>query len=204
MDTRLIWTPCYYGQFALAPRKESPYIFSKFNLLNMDTFYGPLSAHINKVWLQFTHWRKFTPVLSCCSVFVYMIPPHLRLPWLLYQNENFTPVQTFATISCKQEPPLFLVWNRSAGGLKQEVHAWFSSIQDGVVMSVMGRGKNMQTCKCNAKSRGHIGMKPKPVHIFSCKQPLAALASSQVASHADVLGDLSRFPPSQTSMGRIP
>ena len=32
-------TSRYYGQFALCSLKESPYIFSKFNPLNMDTFY---------------------------------------------------------------------------------------------------------------------------------------------------------------------
>ena len=32
-DTHLIWTPHYYGQFALSLGKESPYIFSnKFSL----------------------------------------------------------------------------------------------------------------------------------------------------------------------------
>ena len=36
-DTRLIRTPHYYGQFSLSMAKESPYIFSKFNLLNTDT-----------------------------------------------------------------------------------------------------------------------------------------------------------------------
>ena len=36
-DTRLICTPHYYGQFALSLGKESPYIFSKFNPLNMNT-----------------------------------------------------------------------------------------------------------------------------------------------------------------------
>ena len=35
-DTRLIRTPHYYGQFSLSMAKESPYIFSKFNLLNTD------------------------------------------------------------------------------------------------------------------------------------------------------------------------
>ena len=30
-------TPHYYEQFALSPTKESPYISSKFNLLNKDT-----------------------------------------------------------------------------------------------------------------------------------------------------------------------
>ena len=36
-DTCLIWTPHYYGQFALSLGKESPYVFSKFNPLNTDT-----------------------------------------------------------------------------------------------------------------------------------------------------------------------
>ena len=31
------WTPHYYRQFALSLGKESPYIFPKFNPLNMDT-----------------------------------------------------------------------------------------------------------------------------------------------------------------------
>ena len=42
-DTRLIRTT-RYGQFALSLGKESHHIFSKFNPLNTDTFYGPLSA----------------------------------------------------------------------------------------------------------------------------------------------------------------
>ena len=37
MDTSLIWTPHYYGQFALSLGKEILYIFSKLNLLNTDT-----------------------------------------------------------------------------------------------------------------------------------------------------------------------
>ena len=31
-DIHLIWTPHYYGQFALSLGKESPYIFSTFSL----------------------------------------------------------------------------------------------------------------------------------------------------------------------------
>ena len=50
-DTRLIRTPRYYGQFALSLGKESPYIFSQFNPLNTDTWYGLLSVRINGVWL---------------------------------------------------------------------------------------------------------------------------------------------------------
>ena len=51
-DTCLIWTPHYYGQFALSLGKESPYIFSKFDPHNTDTFYGPLSVCINWVSLH--------------------------------------------------------------------------------------------------------------------------------------------------------
>ena len=42
-------TPAYYGQFALSlgeRKQQSPYIFSKFNPLNTDNFYGPLSVRI--------------------------------------------------------------------------------------------------------------------------------------------------------------
>ena len=35
-DTRFIWTPRSYGQFALSLGKESRYIFSKFNPLNTE------------------------------------------------------------------------------------------------------------------------------------------------------------------------
>ena len=43
-DTRLIRTLRYYGRFALSLRKQSPEIFSTFNPLNTDLFYGPLSV----------------------------------------------------------------------------------------------------------------------------------------------------------------
>ena len=43
-DTCLILTPHYYGQFALSLGKQSLYIFSYFNLMNTDTFYGSLSV----------------------------------------------------------------------------------------------------------------------------------------------------------------
>ena len=48
-DTCLIRTLQYYGQFALSLGKESPNLFSKFNPLNTNTFYGPLSVLINGV-----------------------------------------------------------------------------------------------------------------------------------------------------------
>lgn len=43
MDPCLIRTPHNYGLLTLFLRKESPsmHIFSKFNQLNMGTFYGP-------------------------------------------------------------------------------------------------------------------------------------------------------------------
>ena len=49
-DTRLIRTrPHHYGQFPLSLRYESPYIISKFNPLNTETFYGPFNVCINVV-----------------------------------------------------------------------------------------------------------------------------------------------------------
>ena len=42
-----LWTPAhYYGPFSLSLGKESPYIFSKFNLVNTDTFNGPHCAYL--------------------------------------------------------------------------------------------------------------------------------------------------------------
>ena len=41
IETRLIWTPHYYGQFSLSLGRESPYIFAKFNPLYVDAFYAP-------------------------------------------------------------------------------------------------------------------------------------------------------------------
>ena len=37
MHTRLIWTPHYYREFFLSLEKAGAHIFSKFNLLYMDT-----------------------------------------------------------------------------------------------------------------------------------------------------------------------
>ena len=42
---------CPWGKWALK------YIFSKFNPLNTDTFYGPLSVRITGLWLYF-HIRE--------------------------------------------------------------------------------------------------------------------------------------------------
>ena len=47
--TRLLNTDTSLGQCALSLRKESPYTFSKFNLLNTDTFFFPLSVRINRI-----------------------------------------------------------------------------------------------------------------------------------------------------------
>ena len=37
MESHLIWTRCYYGQFALSLGKESLYMFFEFNPVNTDT-----------------------------------------------------------------------------------------------------------------------------------------------------------------------
>ena len=50
MDTRLIRTPRYYGQFALSLGKQSPYIFPQFNPLNTDTslYYTQFALSLGK------------------------------------------------------------------------------------------------------------------------------------------------------------
>ena len=45
MDNSLLRTVCF------VPGKKSPYVFSKSNPLNTDTFYGPFSFRINGVCL---------------------------------------------------------------------------------------------------------------------------------------------------------
>ena len=55
-DTGLIRTPHYYGQFSLSMAKESPYIFSKFNPLNTDTFYAPLNVRMTYIWALTYIW----------------------------------------------------------------------------------------------------------------------------------------------------
>ena len=62
----------YYGQFALSLGKESLYIFSKFDPLNMDTFYRPLSVCITVDCktlraCEASHWEK-KPRLFCSPV----------------------------------------------------------------------------------------------------------------------------------------
>ena len=52
MDTSLIWTPQYYGQFSLSREKKIlPFSLNSPRLIltphNTDTFYGPLSICIN-------------------------------------------------------------------------------------------------------------------------------------------------------------
>ena len=91
MDTCLIQTPRYYRQFPLPLGKESPFIFSKFNPLNMDAFYTPLSVHINgvglysqqssEVWMEGDGWQclvhNFQYMAVMCSLTCHVIQtPH--------------------------------------------------------------------------------------------------------------------------------
>ena len=47
-----LWTPAhYYGPFSLSLGKESPYIFSKFNPVNTDTFNGPHCAYLRDLFV---------------------------------------------------------------------------------------------------------------------------------------------------------
>ena len=58
-DTGLIRTPHYYGQFSLSMAKESPYIFSKFNPLNTDTFYVPINVRMTYIYMSFDIYMRF-------------------------------------------------------------------------------------------------------------------------------------------------
>ena len=71
MDTCLIWTPHYYRQFALSLGKETPYIFSKFNLLSTDTLlictlcmHTPSLSVIMGLIVVYTLFRSFVDALK--------------------------------------------------------------------------------------------------------------------------------------------
>ena len=61
-NTRLIQAPNYYGQFALFLRKESPYIFLKFNRLILFIFLLLDSPIIGRVTA--TAWHQ---LLQACN-----------------------------------------------------------------------------------------------------------------------------------------
>ena len=83
-NTGLIRTPhyMYYGQFALSLGKESPYILSKFNPLNTDTFHGPLTVRINGVSLYFI--LHIVPVRWLCRGSKHIETPLYNMtPWII-------------------------------------------------------------------------------------------------------------------------
>ena len=69
MNTCLIQTPHYYGQFSLSLGKENSYMFSKLNPLNTDTFCGPLSFCINRVLLYCIMDTSLTQTPHYCGQF---------------------------------------------------------------------------------------------------------------------------------------
>ena len=96
--------------------------------------------------------REFTPVPSRGSILDYMVPPKTVMPARVIPASVHSSCCTGARISLPYEisqryhvnakRSLVSVWNQSAGKLERVAHAQFPSIQDGVVMLVMGRQKN--------------------------------------------------------------
>ena len=79
-------TPRSYGQyFALSLGKESPHIFSKFNPLNMVTFYDPLSVCINGIWLfrlsRFCQWGGGGGISARNSRALSLFAPYFGAVW---------------------------------------------------------------------------------------------------------------------------
>ena len=103
-------TPRYYGQSALSPRKESPYIFSKFNPINKGspltrTLSIPPSVSVLKrfvciivestymsLWFRKTQWLNS---LSLFSVFLLYI-------LTLWRDHCFTHLLFILFITCHQ------------------------------------------------------------------------------------------------------
>ena len=81
MDTRLIWTPHHYGQLALSLGKESPCIFSKFNLLSTDT---PLiwTLSMTPSVSVLTRFTVQNPYSQCRS----RVPPKITLMNWLFEK----------------------------------------------------------------------------------------------------------------------
>ena len=73
MDTSLIRTTCYYGQFPLSLGKESPYIFSQFNPLNTDTslYYGQFALSLGKESPYI--FSQFNPLNTDTSLYLSLI-----------------------------------------------------------------------------------------------------------------------------------
>ena len=68
-DTRLIQTPRYYRRFSiLFPLGESPYIFSKFNLLNVDTPVNPDNGHLFLAPINLTNVNTSLSTF-CCNMY---------------------------------------------------------------------------------------------------------------------------------------
>ena len=65
-DTRLIQTPRYYQRFSiLFPWGESPYIFSKFNMLNIDTPVNPSNGHLFLAPINLTNANTSSSTFFC-------------------------------------------------------------------------------------------------------------------------------------------
>ena len=92
MDNHFIRTPHYYRQFALSLGKESPYIFSPFNLLNTDTFCGPPVS----ILTGFDRSRECFPAI--------LTPPTFCKIWV--ETKNLTSSSTVTPATAAQ-------WRRS-------------------------------------------------------------------------------------------
>ena len=139
---------------------------------------------------RLSHRRKFTPVPSLSSVFVYMVSPKkghagathsgVSSSRLLHRSENFVPGRNLATVSRKRG-------TTTRSGVKSAsrwvetgstcvlflIDAIFAIWIHACILSICGvpSGKhdtNSPRHHVNAVSRSHPGVKVAPVRVFSC------------------------------------
>ena len=132
--------------------------------------------------------RKFTPVPSHDSIFVYMIPPQNVTPaWvhgLLYLAENFTSVRNLATVSCKHE-------STTRFGLKSvcrltgtgRAFVMFAILNHTCILSVCSvRDMKWPSHHVNAIRNQKVipVCKRALVRVFSCKHPLKEKLAAEI------------------------
>ena len=82
LDTLLIRTPHFYGEFALSLRKQSPYILSKFNPLNTDTtFIRTLSMVPSPFAL--TEYDCTLSTSHCTETMIMQGPLYIMTQWIV-------------------------------------------------------------------------------------------------------------------------
>ena len=120
------------------------WICNFYDLFSTGNCLGPVHSKFLNVYLgvvfmipgRLSRWREFTPVPSCGSVLVYMIPPQNVMParvTSVWVHRGFGTgwrislrYEILQRYHVKAKLPLVSVWNRSAVRLELVAHAFMS------------------------------------------------------------------------------